>query len=86
VDLDAYLGDRCATYFFLGVVFRPKLERGQELVRHREKRALGPVWNDTITKLPQLALRPHRRPDGRVDGVTVGSRRVDAIDANFNFG
>ena len=27
-----------------------------------------------------------RLPDGHVDGVTVASRRVDAIDAKFNFG
>ena len=27
-----------------------------------------------------------RRSDGHVDGVTVASRRADAVDANFNFG
>ena len=38
---------------------------------------------DTVAKLPQLALRPRKRSDGRVDGVTVSESRIDAIDANF---
>ena len=38
---------------------------------------------DSVAKLPQLALRPHRRSDGRVDGVTVSESRVEAVDAKF---
>ena len=38
--------------------------------------------NDTVAKLPQLSHATCRRSDGRLDGVTVSSRRVDAIDAS----
>ena len=41
---------------------------------------------DTVTKLPWLSHETRRRSDGHVDGVTVASRRIDAIDANLKFG
>ena len=43
MDFHTYFGDRCATDLLLRVVLGAELERGQELVRHREERALGPA-------------------------------------------
>ena len=53
----------------------------------QQKALVGPevlvlCGNDTVTKLPQLSHATWRRSDGRLDGVTVASRRVDAIDAS----
>ena len=39
-----------------------------------------------VTKLPREHETAARCSQRRLDGVTVASRRVDAIDANFNFG
>ena len=36
---------------------------------------------ETVAKLSPLTRATRRRSDGRLDGVTVASRRVDAIDA-----
>ena len=41
---------------------------------------------ETVTKLPQLSHATCRLSHGPVDGVTVASRRVDAIDAKLKFG
>ena len=42
--------------------------------------------NDVVTKPLLYIHETRRRSDGHVDGVTVASRRVDAIDANLKFG
>ena len=41
--------------------------------------------NDVVTKPLLYIHETRRRSDGHVDGVTVASRRVDAIDANLKF-
>ena len=38
-----YFCDRCATDLLLRIIFRPEFKGSQELVRHREERALGPA-------------------------------------------
>ena len=50
-----------------------------------EKRIMMPVWNGH-RRITAAARETRRLSDGRVDGVTVASRRVDAIDANLKFG
>ena len=42
--------------------------------------------NDVVTKPLLYIHETRRRSDGHVDGVTVASRRVDAIDASLKFG
>jgi hypothetical protein len=46
----------------------------------------GPASNDGVAKLPRLPHATRRLSHGHVDGVTVASRRVDAIDAKLKFG
>ena len=43
------------------------------------------VTSGTTCQKPLLYIHETRRSDGHVDGVTVASRRVDAIDVNLKF-
>ena len=66
-------------------LFQLRVEQVQvvvELLLRREELGAGdepvPARDDTIASVD--------RSDGHVDGVTVASRRVDAIDASLKFG
>ena len=53
-------------------------------VREVEGRGLDePASIHTVTTRPRLALRPRRRSDGHLDGVTVSESRIGAVDAKL---
>ena len=62
-------------------------ERQHAVVVHHGIHGLDPVrvlcGNDTVATRPRLSHEARRRSCGRIDGVTVASHRVDAIDAKF---